>query len=164
VDLNYFLFQVFSILMVLACVKLLLLPSPVFAGSAAASKYARSSLTDAERRRHAEQLTRLFAEQEVFRRVDLRAADVAAELGIPEYVLSQVVNEEFGRTFNDLVREYRVRAVQAHLVDPAYDHYTMEAIGREVGFRARASFYSAFRELTGQSPTEYRKAQLSGGD
>ncbi len=162
VDLNYFLFQVFSILMILACVKLLLLPSPVFSGTASASKYAKSSLTDKKRQQHAEQLTRLLKERELFRRNDLRSADLAAEIGVPEYVLSQVMNEEFGQTFHDLIREYRVRAVQAHLTDPAYSHYTMEAIGSEVGFRARASFYSAFRELTGLTPTEFRKAHLSG--
>jgi len=109
-------------------------------------------------------LKELLDEKELFRREDLRLSGVAAEMGIPEYVASQVVNEEFGRTFNDLIREYRVRAVQAHLTDPAFSHYTMEAIGREVGFRARASFYSAFKETTGLTPTEYRKAHLSGSE
>ena len=161
VDLNYFLFQIFSILMILACVKLLLLPVPIFAGSDATSKYAKSSLTAEERKKHAAQLTQILEEKELYRRADLRPSAVAAEMGIPEYVLSQVMNEEFGQTFNDLIREHRVRAVRVHLLDPAYSRYTMEAIGREVGFRARASFYRASKEITGQTPTEYRQAHLS---
>jgi len=35
------------------------------------------------------------------------------------------------------------------------------SIGMDTGFRSQSSFYAAFKEITGQSPGDYRKARVT---
>jgi AraC-like DNA-binding protein len=92
-------------------------------------------------------------------------AQLSQELNIPSYQLSGFINQEYAKNFNELINEYRVRHLISHYPGgEASSQYTLEAIGREVGFNSRAAFIAAVRKVTGKTPSEVlgRRVKNSG--
>jgi AraC-like DNA-binding protein len=82
-------------------------------------------------------------------------------MGISSHQLSELVNTRLGMGFARYVRECRVRAAKALLVSaPAQ---SILSISMDTGFRSQSAFYAAFKEVTGQSPGDYRKTQPGAG-
>lgn len=119
-------------------------------------RYANKRIAQAEAEGLGDKLQRLFIEQHLYRKPNLKLAGVAAELQIPTHLLSQYLNDNLGKKFSDFVNEYRIKAVVEMLEDN--DHLTLEAIGAECGFRSNSSFYTAFKKFKGVTPAQYRKA------
>jgi len=69
-----------------------------------------------------------------------------------------VLNRELSQTFYEFVNAYRVDEVRARLADPAAKHLNILALGLEAGFASKSTFNQAFKKLTGQTPSTYRKA------
>ncbi|HCD77812.1 MAG TPA: hypothetical protein DEQ27_05805, partial [Prevotella sp.] len=90
--------------------------------------------------------------------------DRLAELvGISPRALSAVLNESLGKTFRDLLNQYRVREACNRLSDiENYGTYTIEAISQSVGYKSRTSLISAFKKETGLTPSDYQRIARSG--
>lgn len=73
--------------------------------------------------------------------------------------VSHAINAGLGKSFKTLVTEHRV-AEACRLLDDekAAAAFTVESIGRQVGFNSRVTFTRAFKSVTGISPSEYRDA------
>lgn len=82
---------------------------------------------------------------------------LAAALNISKYHLSQLINQELGKNFYELINDYRVEAAKKLMKDPNYNHLTLSSLGLEVGFNSKASFYRAFKRKTGSTPAAYKK-------
>jgi AraC-like DNA-binding protein len=41
-----------------------------------------------------------------------------------------------------------------------HDSHTIEAIGEQSGFKSRSKFYAAFKERTGQTPSEFVEREI----
>ena len=71
--------------------------------------------------------------------------------------MSQTINEEFGKNFNAVINDYRVKLACDRLSDPAYNSYTIKFVGESVGFKSQSAFTDAFRKITGLSPSVYKR-------
>jgi YesN/AraC family two-component response regulator len=89
---------------------------------------------------------------------DLTLQKLAERLAIPAQHLSQVINERLDQTFSDFINKYRVEEAKRRLLDPKTQHYTVLAIGEEVGFNSKSSFNAVFKKYTNTTPSEFRKA------
>lgn len=154
-------FQYLSALMIVACLMLLVSARSVLPG-AMAPRYEKSTLTTSDKQRLAESITRLFEVEKLHRTGGLRLSHVSEQLGVPSYALSQAINEELHTSFTELVSVYRVEAAKELLRSDAFAGHSMEGIGQEAGFRSRASFYSAFKRVSGMTPARYREDALAG--
>lgn len=85
---------------------------------------------------------------------------LAHAVGVSSRELSKLINARTGASFYDYVNGHRVAEARRLLVDPEEATSSIEAIGLLVGFRARSTFYEAFRRITGQTPAEYRRSHL----
>lgn len=110
----------------------------------------------------AEQADPLRAELEAwiarqgFLEPELSIAGLAKTLHTQEYKLRRLLNGELGfRNFNDFLHRHRIRVACERLVQPAGETSILE-LSMVVGYRSLATFNRAFKEVTGQSPTEYR--------
>ena len=73
--------------------------------------------------------------------------------------MSRAINSHYGKSFKAVLAELRIKEACRRLDDPEVNSmYTIESICSEVGFRSRAAFSVAFKNVTGLTPTEYRKA------
>jgi len=78
-------------------------------------------------------------------------------LKIPKYQLTEVLNSDIGKSFFHFVNFYRVDAVKQMLADPK-NKYSIEAIGYECGFSSKSSFYTVFKNMTGETPVSFRNS------
>ncbi|MEO0898684.1 MAG: helix-turn-helix domain-containing protein [Bacteroidota bacterium] len=85
----------------------------------------------------------------------LSLPDLAEQIGTNPHELSRVINQGYGRNFNDFVNSYRVEAFKQTALDPAFQHHTFLAIALHVGFNSKTAFNRSFKKLTGQTPREY---------
>ena len=122
-------------------------------------KYERSGLKDSDAEKYLGRLLKHMETKKPYLDVDLTIQDVAESLSIPRHYLTQVINEKLNKNFYQFINEYRVEEVKSLLADKDYQKYTMTAIAFEAGFNSKSSFNSAFKEITGMTPSEYKEKQ-----
>jgi AraC-like DNA-binding protein len=84
---------------------------------------------------------------------ELRFEDVADEVGLVPRSLARRFEEETGMTWRAVLRRMRVlRAIEELAAGDA----PVTKIAFMVGYASMSAFNSAFRELTGRTPTDYR--------
>ena len=96
--------------------------------------------------------------QKVYQNEDLSLASLAAELGLSGHQLSELVNARLGVGFSRYVRERRVEAAKKLLVSAPSQ--SILSVSLDTGFRSQSSFYAAFKEITGQSPGDFRDSAV----
>jgi len=81
--------------------------------------------------------------------------DLSAELGIPVYQISALINKVHGKNFNEFINEHRLdHLVALAATEPTIHQYTLEALGHLAGFQSRNAFISAAKRRTGRTPSE----------
>jgi AraC-like DNA-binding protein len=93
---------------------------------------------------------------------NLKYSDLAAKLGISVRHLSRVLNEELGISFNEFVNAYRIKEVQAQLLNKENGEHTLLAIALDAGFNSKTSFNRIFKDHTGMTPTEFVRKHKTG--
>ncbi len=81
-------------------------------------------------------------------------ADLARECGTSEATISRIINTYFGKSFPQLMNERRIEDAKRLLLETSAP---VKTICDEVGFNALPSFNRVFKEMTGKSPSEFRK-------
>jgi AraC-like DNA-binding protein len=122
------------------------------------ARYERSGLGEFETRRLKAALLTLMAGEQPYRDPELTLPALAERLESTPHKLSEVLNRELSQTFYDFVNGYRVEEVRARLADPGSKHLNILALGLDAGFASKSTFNQAFKKLTGQTPSSYRKA------
>lgn len=136
---------------------------PALFGAAAPALDTAPSL-DAGDRHTLARLEELMGPGESWRREGLTIGALADEVGVPEHRLRRLINDSLGhRNFAAFVNTYRIAAAQRRLADPAAARTPVSAVAFELGFASLGPFNRAFKEATGQTPSEWRKAQLTRG-
>ncbi len=122
-----------------------------------AGRYERSSLTPEDAERHEARLLALMERERPFLDPDLTLPALAGALGVHPAHLSRVINERLGRNFFEFVNRYRVEAACQRLRrrEAAKEKLFTIAIGS--GFNSLATFNRVFKELTGRTPSDYRR-------
>ncbi|MGO4263232.1 helix-turn-helix domain-containing protein [Lysobacter sp. TAB13] len=123
---------------------------------AARLRYGKSTLRDVDVDGLLARLAGQMADPKVYRNEALTLSTLAADLGVSGHQLSELVNTRLGMSFPRYMREHRVAAAKLMLV--AEPTASILAIGMDTGFKSSSTFYAAFKEVTGQSPGDYRKA------
>jgi len=125
-------------------------PAPV------AEKYARSNLDAATVARIRRKLEQALATPEISRDSLLNLRSLSRTIGEKAHYVSQVINQELGTNFYELVNRERIAQAKQRLA-AAPDETVLE-IALAVGFNAKSTFNTAFRKETGMTPREYRAA------
>jgi AraC-like DNA-binding protein len=92
---------------------------------------------------------------------ELSLPGLAERLRAPEHRLRALINEGLGhRNFRTFLNERRVEAAKAALADPARSSESVTAIALVSGFASLANFNRVFKEMTGGTPSAWRKENL----
>lgn len=97
-----------------------------------------------------------MTEKSVFRNPNLKLNDLAHEINVSPHQLSQLLNDRLSKSFTLYVNEYRIE--EACKILSAAENLTIEAIGEEVGFNSKSTFFSAFKKLKGMTPAMYQQS------
>jgi AraC-like DNA-binding protein len=103
-------------------------------------------------------LQKAMVEDEIYMNEDIRYDEskftldyLAGAINEKKYLVSLVLNLEY-KNFNDFANRYKIEKVKMMLTDPEFEHYSIEGIGQEVGFKSSSTFYKAFKNYTGITP------------
>jgi AraC-like DNA-binding protein len=103
-------------------------------------------------------LTQVMETEEAWREEGLGIGGLAARLGVPEHRLRRLINGRLGHSnFPSFINGYRIEAAKRRLADPADKDRPVAEIAFDLGFTSLSPFNRAFKEATGQTPTEWRR-------
>ncbi len=93
--------------------------------------------------------------KELYKNANVKLNDIAKELSISSHKLSQLLNDNLGKSFAAFINECRINEAKRLLKEN--HQFTLEAIGFEAGFSSKSTFYARFKKETGLTPSEYKK-------
>ena len=118
-------------------------------------KYRGSSITDDKSKALYSKLQTLMDERKPYTEFRLSLQQLADMLNITAADLSQIVNENANMNFNDFVNSYRIELAKSLIREK--QGWLIKEIMYESGFQSSSTFNSAFKKLTGLSPSAYCK-------
>lgn len=110
-----------------------------------------------------EKLKRLIEDDERYLNPDLNLnllAQEIQEIRVSSHQLSKLINEHAKKNFNDFLNYYRVKKSQELLTDKNNSHLTISSLALDCGFNSLSSFNSAFKKVSGTTPSTYKKTFL----
>ena len=109
-----------------------------------------------------QKIHQLLVEEKRFLEPNLRVADIARELDVPEYRIRALMLNHFNaKNFNHYVNQMRIEHAKTILSSSDKQDWPVLVVGIESGFASAAPFTRAFKEFTGCTPGQYRKQQLA---
>ncbi len=94
---------------------------------------------------------------EAFVRTELTIIDLSEKLKVHPKRISASINTIFNQNFNSYVNQLRIKKAEILLTDQSSNYFSIEGIGKEVGFHSKSAFYSAFKKVTGTTPNKYKE-------
>ena len=119
-----------------------------------AKKYRNSGLTESLIRKLRSDLLRVMEEDKLFLDHDLNLESLARSLDSDRYSVSQVINQEFGKSFYEFINDYRVDEV-VRIIQEEGKKRKLVDIAFLAGFNNRVSFNKAFKSRKGVTPSSY---------
>lgn len=118
-------------------------------------RYERTQLAQVNIEAQKNRLHQLMEEDQIYQDENLSLALLAEKMQLTSHQLSELLNERMQTSFSKYIKERRVHAAAQRLLsepdEPILD------IGLAAGFSSSSAFYSAFREVMGVPPGQYRK-------
>lgn len=102
-----------------------------------------------------EKVLQLVQTQKAYEDPELSLLILARQLQTNPSQLSKIINQGFGKNFNDFVNHYRVEAVKAKIAAGEHQLQTLLSLAYDCGFNSKATFNRAFQKHTGKSPSAY---------
>lgn len=101
----------------------------------------------------------LMQNQKIYRDNTLSRDRIAELIGTNRTYLSKVLNEQYGKSVNQLINSYRIsRAIE--LLGMPENNMPMKAVEQEAGFSSSSNFFMLFKEQVGMSPAKFREKIL----
>ncbi len=122
------------------------------------AKYNKSSLSTEKKAQIQERLLELEGTK-LYLDNDLSLAQLAKESRASVHHLSQFLNEELGQSFQDYINQQRI--AEAKIILKEQQHLKIEEVAHLAGFNSKSTFNTAFKKISGITPSEYRRSILS---
>ena len=123
-------------------------------------KYGAKKIDDTEAVFLIQQLNTLMQEKQLYKETDVKLQSVAKNIHISTHKLSQLLNDNLGKSFASFINDHRIDEAKRLLQEN--NQFTLEAIGFESGFSSKSSFYATFKKAVGKTPSEFQKQFFNG--
>ena len=123
-------------------------------------KYKNSNLTEEQKEEYVKHIFTFMDEERPFINAELTVQDLSKQLNISRHHLTELLNNDIGKNFFTFINEYRVEEVKRRLLDARFEHLTIVAIAFESGFNSKSTFNSIFKQNTGNTPSQWKIAEL----
>ncbi len=106
-------------------------------------------------------LKELIEEEKLYLNPDFGLQNLSNKTGLNESYISHVFNKESSTNLTSYINELRITEAKKLLSDSNFKNYTIISIALESGFKSKSSFYTSFKKIMNETPTEYRKKSMS---
>jgi len=117
--------------------------------------YTKSKLTGINTEEKLAQLESIMSKDKLYQNEELSLSLLADQLDLSTHQLSELINTQFDVNFPRYIREQRIIEAKRLLIEEPTT--SILSISMETGFKSQSNFYTAFKEITGISPGQYRK-------
>ncbi|WP_085298788.1 helix-turn-helix domain-containing protein [Cognaticolwellia mytili] len=124
----------------------------------APTKYQRSALDTEQSKRIANKINDIMEKEKLYLDSSLTLQKLSNYVAISPNYISQTLNETLSMNFFDFINKWRIEAAKPKILT---NQDTVLNVALAVGFNARSSFYKAFKQETGKTPSEFRKQYSS---
>lgn len=100
-------------------------------------------------------LDQVMMQQELFKNPNLTLAELAKSVNLTPHQLSQILNDTAGKNFTSYINSFRID--EACKMMEANHPFSVEAIGYEVGFNSKSTFYTAFKKFKATTPLLFKE-------
>lgn len=135
------------------------IPAADDADPGSSEKYLRSGLDPETAENMFALVSRYMEHHKPFLNPEINIFQLSEKLDVKKHHLSQVINEKAGVNFFDYINRFRVEEVKNRLADAGMRKMTLLGIAFDSGFNSKATFNTAFKKVTGMTPSEYLKHQ-----
>lgn len=90
---------------------------------------------------------------------DLKMQDLVEGTGLSYKRISEMFNNEFKKSFFDVVNEYRLETAINLIKEGFHKQHTLPHLAEKAGFNSKTTFNRIFKKYTGQTPSEYIQSQ-----
>ncbi len=101
------------------------------------------------------QLNQLILTNELYKDNQFKLKTLAEKSAIPTHRLSQLLNDNLGKSFNAYINEYRIKAACQLLETP--HNLSLEGVGYEVGFNSKSTFFTTFKKIMKVTPAQFQQ-------
>jgi AraC-like DNA-binding protein len=120
--------------------------------------YAKTKLNGINVEAKKNKLESLIQQESIFQNEKLSLSSMADMLDLTSHQLSELINSEYGYGFSRFVRTHRIEQAKILLIKEPKT--SVLAISIMTGFQSQSNFYTAFKEITEESPGNYRKNRI----
>ncbi|MEM7370496.1 MAG: helix-turn-helix domain-containing protein [Bacteroidota bacterium] len=113
-----------------------------------------AQLSTQEKDRMYQLLLHYLKEENNYSNPDLSLKLANEDLNLSYNQLSYILNEK-GTNFKQLLNQSRIDHAIAYLSSDLGHTYSMEGLGKQVGYKSKTTFYQHFKARTGQTPKEF---------
>jgi len=121
-------------------------------------KYSKSSLSESGKQKILDSITNELETNKYYSDNLASLSDLAKKIGESPHHVSQVINEKLNKNFFELLAAYRIEEAKTILSGDRKNKFTVEEISEMVGYNSKTAFNSAFKKISGKTPSEFRKS------
>ena len=104
-----------------------------------------------------ERIQKYFDSEKPYLNQNFSVAQIALKMDVPQNHVLYCINSIFKTKFSQLKTKLRVEQTKIFLQESIHSNITIDGISQLAGFSSRSSFYVAFKEETGITPSDYLK-------
>jgi AraC-like DNA-binding protein len=119
-------------------------------------KYEKSALSEDQKNQLVDKINSLMIDEEYFKSPNSSLSELSKRINSSSHYVSQVINEKIGKSYFELLAEYRINKACEILKNDTL--ITIEQVAFEVGYNSKSAFNKKFKELKGITPTSYRES------
>ena len=121
-------------------------------------KYQKSSLSEERKELILSKIQKEMEGNNYFINNLASLSGLAKQINETSHHVSQVINEKLNKNFFELLASYRVDHAKKLIEKDKDSKLTVEELADLVGYNSKSSFNNAFKTITTQTPSEYRKS------
>ena len=122
-----------------------------------AVKYQTAGLKEEEASALFLAVERIVQVEKLFLDTELSLPSLSKRLNVSSQKLSMAINSRSGYNFKEYINKYRILYAKEILADPKFASLSIAAIAYDCGFNSLSSFNSAFKKITGKTPSAFKK-------
>ena len=103
----------------------------------------------------ADKIKSYFEIEKPFINPNFSISDISLKMEVPQNHVSYCINSIFNTKFSKLKMELRIEYTKQLLQESKHSSITIDGIAQMSGFSSRSNFYSAFKVVTGETPSDY---------
>lgn len=108
-----------------------------------------------------EKIIAVMAGEKLYTNPNFNLNDLSEAISESRNSISHALNKGLNKTFYTYINELRIEESKRLLSDPSLQHYTIEGIAAESGFKTTSVFYKFFKDSEKMTPAVFRKSTES---